>query len=46
MQVAKQLSQTRIWIVPGTNVSTMDVDRMVDFLLGKAQADAATRPAK
>jgi len=38
MQVAKQLSQKRIWIVPGTNVSTMDVNQMLTFLLGKAKA--------
>jgi regulator of protease activity HflC (stomatin/prohibitin superfamily) len=35
MQVAKQLSQKRILIVPGTNVSTMDVNQMVNFLLSK-----------
>lgn len=37
MQVAKQLSQKRIWLVPGTNVSTMDVNQMMTFLLGKAK---------
>ncbi len=35
MQVAKQLSQKRIWLVPGTSVSTMDVNQMVNFLLGR-----------
>lgn len=33
--VAKQLSQKRIWRVPGTNVSTMDVNQMLSFLLGR-----------
>jgi regulator of protease activity HflC (stomatin/prohibitin superfamily) len=46
MQVAKQLSQKRIWLVPGTNVSTMDVNRMVDFLLGRSKGDAEVRPDK
>jgi regulator of protease activity HflC (stomatin/prohibitin superfamily) len=35
MQVAQQLSKKRIIIVPGSNVSTMDVNQMVNFLLGK-----------
>jgi regulator of protease activity HflC (stomatin/prohibitin superfamily) len=39
MQVAKQLSQKRIWLVPGTNVSTMDVNAMLAFLLGKTKAE-------
>jgi regulator of protease activity HflC (stomatin/prohibitin superfamily) len=46
MQVAKQLSQKRVWLVPGTNVSTMDVNRMVDFLLGRSRADAEAQPTK
>lgn len=37
MQVAKQLSTKRIWLVPGTNVSTMDVNQMMNFLMGKAR---------
>jgi len=37
MQVAKQLSQKRIFIVPGTNVSTMDVNQMLNFLLGRSK---------
>jgi regulator of protease activity HflC (stomatin/prohibitin superfamily) len=40
MQVAKQLSNKRIMIVPGTNVSTMDVNKMVQFLMGKSRSDA------
>jgi regulator of protease activity HflC (stomatin/prohibitin superfamily) len=38
MQVAKQLSQKRIWLVPGTNVSTMDVNQMLKFLLSQPKA--------
>jgi regulator of protease activity HflC (stomatin/prohibitin superfamily) len=38
MQVAKQLSTKRIWIVPGTNVSTMDVNQMLNFLIANSQA--------
>jgi regulator of protease activity HflC (stomatin/prohibitin superfamily) len=37
MQVAQQLSKKHIILVPGSNVSTMDVNKMVDFLLGKQQ---------
>ena len=37
MQVAKPLSQKRIWLVPGTNVSTMDVNPMVNFLMGRTK---------
>ena len=40
MQVAKQLSQKRIWIVPGTNVSTMDVNAMLNFLLHRSKPEA------
>jgi hypothetical protein len=35
MQLAKQLSQKRILIVPASNVSTMNVNQMMDYLLGK-----------
>jgi regulator of protease activity HflC (stomatin/prohibitin superfamily) len=45
MQVAKQLSQKRIWLVPGTNVSTMDVNAMLSFLLGREKPEAV-RPGK
>ncbi len=40
MQVAKQFADKRIFIVPGTNVSTMDVNKMVDFLLAQPAAEA------
>ncbi|KAA0252761.1 MAG: prohibitin family protein [Acidobacteria bacterium] len=44
MQVAKQLAQKKILLVPGTNVSTMNVNELVDYLVGRA-AHAAPRPA-
>jgi regulator of protease activity HflC (stomatin/prohibitin superfamily) len=40
MQVAKQFANKKILIVPGSNVSTMNVNELVDFLLGKAQQRA------
>ena len=43
MQVAQRLSQKRILIVPGSNVSTMNVNEMVNYLLGK-KAEAAAAP--
>ena len=46
MQVAKQLSQKRIWLVPGTNVSTMDVNGMLNFLLGKSKMETEATPPK
>lgn len=44
MQVAKQLAKKKILLVPGTNVSTMDVNQLVDYLVGRA-ARASARPA-
>jgi len=50
MQVAQQLAKKRILIVPGSNVSTMDVNSMVSFLLGRrvgaTPEPAATPPAQ
>ena len=40
MQVARQFAKKRILIVPGSNVSTMNVNEMVNYLLGKSQAEA------
>jgi regulator of protease activity HflC (stomatin/prohibitin superfamily) len=37
MQVAQRLAKKRILVVPGSNVSTMDVNQMVNFLVGKQQ---------
>lgn len=45
MQVAKQFAQKKILIVPGTNVSTMNVNEMVDYLVGRAARPAGSRPA-
>jgi regulator of protease activity HflC (stomatin/prohibitin superfamily) len=44
MQVAKMLSNKRIMLVPGTNVSTMDVNQMVKFLMGRARPEATPQP--
>ncbi len=47
MQVAKQLAQKRFILVPASNVSTMNVNDMVDFLVGrthKAPVKAAPAP--
>jgi len=35
MQVAQKLSQKRFLLIPGSNVSTMDVNAMVNYLLGR-----------
>ena len=40
MQVAKLFADKKILIVPGTNVSTMDVNKMVDFLLSRPSEPA------
>lgn len=46
MQVAKQLARKRIVIVPGSNVSTMNVNDMVNYLVGNARPAApAEEPA-
>lgn len=37
MQIAKQFADKKILIVPGSNVSTMNVNELVDYLVGKAQ---------
>ncbi len=41
MQVAKQLAKKRIIIVPGSNVSAMDVNKMVDYLTSQARKNEA-----
>jgi regulator of protease activity HflC (stomatin/prohibitin superfamily) len=38
MRLADQLAKKRIVIVPAANVSTMNVNELVDYLLGKAQS--------
>jgi regulator of protease activity HflC (stomatin/prohibitin superfamily) len=37
MQLAKRFAEKKILIVPGSNVSTMDVNKMVDYLVGQAR---------
>jgi regulator of protease activity HflC (stomatin/prohibitin superfamily) len=37
MQLAKQLAKKRILIVPASNVSTMNVNQLVDYLIGRQQ---------
>lgn len=44
MQVAKQFAKKKILLVPGSNVSTMNVNELVDYLVGRA-AGATGRPA-
>jgi hypothetical protein len=47
MQVAQMLSKKRIVLVPGTNVSTLDVNKMVNFLLGRTNGpEEAPAPSK
>lgn len=44
MQVAKQFALKKILIVPGTNVSTMNVNEMVDYLVGRAARPTGAAP--
>jgi regulator of protease activity HflC (stomatin/prohibitin superfamily) len=47
MQVAKMLSQKRMLLVPHTNVTTMDVNQMVEYLVARAKENgtgAAAQP--
>jgi regulator of protease activity HflC (stomatin/prohibitin superfamily) len=46
MQVARQLATKRMMIVPGSNVSTMDVNQMVNYLVGKQQQQQQQQQAK
>ena len=39
MELAKMLATKKILIVPASNVSTMNVNQMVDYLLGKQTKD-------
>jgi regulator of protease activity HflC (stomatin/prohibitin superfamily) len=41
MQLAKQLAKKKIMIVPASNVSTMNVNQMVDYLVGKSAAQTS-----
>jgi len=40
MQVAKQLAKKKVLLVPGTNVSTMNVNQLVDYLLSESRRNA------
>jgi regulator of protease activity HflC (stomatin/prohibitin superfamily) len=44
MQVSQLLAKKHIVIVPGSNVSTMDVNKMVDYLLGRQAGSPAAAP--
>ena len=44
MQVSQLLAKKHVVIVPASNVSTMDVNKMVDFLLGRQAAAPAAAP--
>ena len=44
MQLAKRLAEKRIMIVPASNVSTMNVNQLVDYLLGSKQNKASPEP--
>jgi len=46
MQVAKQFAKKKILIVPGSNVSTMNVNELVDYLVGRAASPSGGVPAK
>jgi regulator of protease activity HflC (stomatin/prohibitin superfamily) len=39
MQVAKMLAEKKVWLVPAANVSTMDVNKMTNFLIGRSQGE-------
>jgi regulator of protease activity HflC (stomatin/prohibitin superfamily) len=43
MQVAQMLSKKRIMLVPGSNVSTLDVNKMVNYLLGRVDAGTPSK---
>lgn len=47
MQVSKQLAKKKMLLVPGTNVSTMNVNQLVDYLVSESRrnADAAASSA-
>ena len=41
IQVSKRFAEKRIFLVPGSNVSTLDVNHTLDFLLKNATRDQA-----
>jgi regulator of protease activity HflC (stomatin/prohibitin superfamily) len=44
MEVAKQFAGKRIWLVPASSVSTMNVNQMVDYLVGQGGGAAPSPP--
>jgi len=40
MRVAKRLGQKKVLVVPRANVSTMNVNEVMDYLVGKATGGA------
>lgn len=40
MQVSKQLARKKMLLVPGTNVSTMNVNQLVDYLVSESRRNA------
>lgn len=46
MQVAKQFAAKKILIVPGSNVSTMNVNELINYLVGKAQQPSRAKAAE
>ncbi len=45
MQIAKLLAEKKILIVPAANVTTMNVNDMMDYLVGKTTAPPKSAPA-
>jgi len=43
MQVAQQLAKKHVTLVPVTNVSTMDVNKMMDYLLANKKKEATPK---
>ena len=44
MQVAKQFAKKKFLLVPGSNVSTMNVNDLVDYLVGRAAGPSRPAP--
>lgn len=45
MQVSKQLAKKKVLLVPGTNVSTMNVNQLVDYLVSESRRNAEAAEA-
>jgi regulator of protease activity HflC (stomatin/prohibitin superfamily) len=44
MQLAKQFAEKKVVIVPAASVSSMNVNKMVDYLLGQDKSEAPSAP--